>query len=588
MDSGPRAALAPPLLSPLPPQVHVSFPILAAPLARALDARDYQEPTPVQTAVLEPELAGRDLLVSACTGSGKTVAYGLAAASTLFGDAEQLGEAGAPLALVIAPTRELALQVQRELAWLYEHTRARIVSCVGGMDPRRERRLLGFGAHVVVGTPGRLRDHLERGDLELGQLRVAVLDEADEMLDMGFREDLEFILDATPAQRQTLLFSATLPEGITSIAARYQRDAARVAVPGAERGHADIEYRAVRVAPNEVELVVVNVLRYVDSPSAIVFANTREGVRHLQATLQERGFAVVALSGELSQSERNRALQELRSGRARVCVATDVAARGIDLPSVNLVIHAELPHDVELLQHRSGRTGRAGRKGVSVVLVPLPRRRKAEFLFRDARLRPLWSGPPTAEAILERDRERLLSDPLFSEEIAEEEQEIARALVAAHPPEAIAAALVRLHRANLPAPEEVFDPGDPAQRRDREREEGPRRSTERPATATVWFRVNLGRRHNADPRWLLPLLSRRGNIGRRDVGAIRIDEHHTRFEIAAAVADRFAAAFEAADDEDDTRVERLTEPPEGGAPRRGPRPFKGNNKNFKGKGFKKR
>ena len=226
-----------------------------------------------------------------------------------------------------------------------------------------ERRKLEAGAHIVVGTPGRLRDHLERGALDVSALEAVVLDEADEMLDMGFRDDLEFILEATPEDRRTLLFSATLPKAIVQLATRYQRDALRIAVQGAERGHADIEHKAVRVHPKEIEAAVVNLLRFHDAPAAIVFANTREAVRHLQATLQERGFNAVALSGELGQHERNQALQALRDGRARVCVATDVAARGIDLPNLDLVIHAELPHDRETFQHRSGRTGRAGQIG---------------------------------------------------------------------------------------------------------------------------------------------------------------------------------------------------------------------------------
>ncbi len=193
--------------------------------------------------------------------------------------------------------------------------------------------------------------------MKITKLKVVVLDEADEMLDLGFREDLEFILEATPRDRRTLLFSATLPKTIVAMARQYQRDAFRIAVAAGSHGHADIEYRAIRVAPNEIEHAVVNLLRASESPTALVFCNTRDSVRHLQAILLERGFAAVALSGELGQSERNRALQSLRDGRARVCVATDVAARGIDLPNLGLVIHAELPQNAQTLQHRSGRTG---------------------------------------------------------------------------------------------------------------------------------------------------------------------------------------------------------------------------------------
>lgn len=509
-------------------------------IAGALEARGYATLTSVQSAVLTPEAEGRDLLVSAQTGSGKTVAYGLALASTLLGEEGTLPPAAEPMALVIAPTRELALQVQRELAWLYEAAGARIVSSVGGTDVRREQRALTAGAHIVVGTPGRLRDHLERGRLDISKLKAVVLDEADEMLDLGFREDLEFILDETPAERVTLLFSATLPKPIVQLAARYQRNALRIAVAGAERGHADIEHRAIRIAQNEVEAAIVNLLRFHEAPTAIVFANTREAVRHIQASLIERGFEAVALSGELGQHERNQALQALRDGRARVCVATDVAARGIDLPNLDLVVHAELPHDAEVFQHRSGRTGRAGRKGISCLLVPPNRRKKAERLIAEAGIRPEWSGPPTADAIRDLERARFLADPLLGDAVGEEDAELARLLLAERTPEAIAGALARIWRTRRPLPEDVVDPG--------ESRRGPR-SGPGEGPMGVWFRCDVGRRQNADPKWLLPMLCRRGGIERGDVGSIRIFDEETRFEVAEGVAARFWANVRRPDDE---------------------------------------
>ena len=536
----------------------VAFPPTATPLARALDEHEYVDPTPVQTAVMEAEAHERDLLVSAQTGSGKTVAYGLAMASTLLGEAERLDRADAPLALVVAPTRELALQVHRELTWLYEHAGARVVSCVGGMDPKSEARELNFGAHIVVGTPGRLRDHLERGRLRIGDLKVVVLDEADEMLDLGFREDLEFILEATPPTRRTMLFSATLPKEIVSLAKKFQHDALRIQAGGGERGHADIEYRAIVISPRETEHAVVNTLRFIESPSAIVFCNTRESVRHLQAVLLERGFSVVALSGELNQSERNHALQALRDGRARVCVATDVAARGIDLPNLGLVIHADLPHDPEVLQHRSGRTGRAGRKGVSVLLVPHSRRRKAEIMIRNARISPHWLPAPTAEDIRRLDQERLMESPLFSAGHTEEDLVLANALLEVRSPEDIAMALARIYRSQLPAPEDILDSG-PRMSRERDDRSGkgarndrreseprePRAPRPRKASAqelpggSVWFRLNVGREKNADPRWLLPMICRQGGVTKREIGAIRIFDHETRIEVAGNVSESF-------------------------------------------------
>ena len=378
-------------------------------LAGALAARGYNQLTPVQSAVLAGEAEGRDLIVSARTGSGKTIAFGIAMAQQLF-EGERLPFSSEPLALVVAPTRELAIQVSRELDWLYANAGARVVTCVGGMDPMKERRALAGGAHIVVGTPGRLRDHLERGALDLSFLRVIVLDEADEMLDMGFREELEEILDATPREHRTLLFSATMPRPILALAKRYQKDALRIETSNDQQAHQDIAYQAVAVSPTDVEHAAVNLLRFHEAETAILFCATREAVRRLHASLAERGFDAVALSGEHSQNERNHALQALRDQRARVCVATDVAARGIDLPSVSLVIHVELPRDAEALQHRSGRTGRAGRKGTAILIVPYQRRKRVEGMLRGARINAKWISPPTAPEIRAKDRERLLAE----------------------------------------------------------------------------------------------------------------------------------------------------------------------------------
>jgi ATP-dependent RNA helicase DeaD len=522
------------------------FATLPAPLSAALSARAYATPTAVQAAVLDPATAGRDLLVSAQTGSGKTVAFGLALASALLDADGRAGAPGAPGALIIAPTRELALQVSRELAWLYADTGVRIASCVGGMDASRERRMLAQGAQIVVGTPGRLRDHLERGALDLSALGAVVLDEADEMLDMGFREDLEEILDATPDTRRTLMFSATLPKPIVALARRYQRDALRIATTGEDRGHGDIEYQALAVAPPDIENATVNLLRLHEAETAMLFCATREAVRRLHAALLERGFGAVALSGEHSQSERNAALQALRDGRARVCVATDVAARGIDLPALSLVIHVELPRDAETLQHRSGRTGRAGRKGTAVLIVPYPRRRRVEAMLREARVEARWIDAPTPEAIRAADRERLLTALLAEAEYDAEDRELAAQLLAQRSPEDIAAALVRAHRAALPAAEELIAPGDAASRR-----EG-RADAHRPGfDDTVWFRIDVGRRQNADPRWILPLLCRRGHITRSEVGAIRIGPNETRFDVPRAIAERFRSAWARTAGEDD-------------------------------------
>jgi len=513
----------------------MTFETLPPLLGEALAARGYEKPTPVQAAVLEADAEGRDLVVSAQTGSGKTVAFGLAMAPQLLDSNGALPYSLKPQALVIAPTRELALQVSRELIWLYGKAGARIATCVGGMDPSKERRNLSHGAQIVVGTPGRLRDHLERGALDLSQLKVAVLDEADEMLDMGFREDLEEILDATPSERRTLLFSATMPKPIVALARRYQRDALRISTVGEERGHGDIAYQAMTVAPAEIEHAFVNLLRLHEAESALLFCATRDNVRRLHSSLTERGFNAVALSGEHSQNERNQALQALRDGRARVLVATDVAARGIDLPNLSLVVHVELPRDAETLQHRSGRTGRAGKKGIAVLVVPYPRRKRVESVLRGARIEAEWIKPPSPEDIRRNDHERLLAALLEPIEIEEEDRALAARLLERKTPAEIAAALVRVHRARMPAAEELADAGSAPQGRP----EGPRPGFE----DTIWFRMDIGRRHNADPRWILPLLCRRGHITKNEIGAIRIAAGETMFEVPRATAAKFAAAL---------------------------------------------
>ena len=530
----------------------------------ALDARGYGEPTPVQAAVLGPDHAGKDLLVSSRTGSGKTVAFGLLVADTALGAAARFPSPAAPLALVVAPTRELAVQVQRELAWLYAGAGGRVTSCVGGMDPRREARALADGAHVVVGTPGRLKDHLERRTLRLETVRAVVLDEADEMLDMGFREELEAILDATPPGRRTVLFSATLPRPILDLARRYTREAVRVAATPPEEAHADITYRAHLVAPRERDHAIVNVLRRLEPPSALVFRGTREAVQHTATLLGERGFEVVAISGELTQAERTRALKSLRDGRARVLVATDVAARGLDLPGIALVLHADLPRDAQALQHRSGRTGRAGKKGLAVLLVAPAERYRLERFLRETGVRAEWAPAPTAEEIRAEDAARLGAEiGALAAEATDEDREAAARLLAAHEPAAVATALVRRDRARLPAPEELTESGRAAREAPARAAPAEKRAPRRgPPQDVVWFRLLLARHRKADPKWILPLICRRGAVTRDEIGKIQVLPGETRFEVARAAAAGFAKAAQEPDPRmPDAQIEPLDGPP---------------------------
>jgi ATP-dependent RNA helicase DeaD len=436
-------------------------------LLDALRTRGFTEATPVQRAVLEEGRKGKDLLVSSQTGSGKTVAFGVAAADSLLASLDGAGHLPRarkhqpPKILVVAPTRELALQVERELEWLYAPLGARVASCVGGVDIHRERRALYGGVDVVVGTPGRLVDHLTRKSLDLSSVACVVLDEADEMLDMGFRDELEAILQACPPSppegaRRTLLFSATLPKGIVELARKYQNDAERITATPAGGGHQDIDVKAHLVAPEEREHAVVNVLRFHDPARALVFVALRETVTRLQARLVERGFSAVALSGELSQAERTRALQALRDGRARVLVCTDVAARGLDLPEVSLVVHADVANDPVTMTHRNGRTGRAGRKGTAVVLAIPATQRTAEMQLLAVGSRASWTPLPSAPEVHSADRTRLLGR--VAEELGqldEDDRAVGEELLARHSAEDVAALLAHALRAALPQPEEV-------------------------------------------------------------------------------------------------------------------------------------
>ncbi len=426
-------------------------------LLQSLEAKGFVTPTPVQAAVLDAAMLGRDLLVSAETGSGKTVAFGLALAHTLLGEAPSFSRATTPKALVLAPTRELALQVQQELAWLYGAAGMRSVACVGGAPLAQQLRALSDGVHLVVGTPGRVCDHIERGSLKLGEMQALVLDEADEMLDMGFRDELDRILAAAPKGHRALWFSATLPREVGELAKKWLANPARVAATPVQQAHADIKYVVNIVAFREREHAVVNVLRAHDAPAAIVFCATREEVSRLQATLRERGFRCVGLSGELTQPERARALQMLRDGHAKVLVATDVAARGLDLPDVSLVIHADPPRDAMTLQHRSGRTGRAGRKGTAVLLVSPDRRQLLARMLRTANVNTAsWEPCPTAETIRSLDDDRLVTKlEATGVTPSEEDVAVARRLLEKRPAEDLVAALVTISRGEFPEPEEL-------------------------------------------------------------------------------------------------------------------------------------
>jgi len=514
-------------------------------LAPALERRGFSELTAIQKAVLAPELAGRDLSLSSQTGSGKTVALGFVVADDLGTrpSARKKTKRAKPSVLVIAPTRELAAQLATELDWLFADLNARIAVLTGGTDYRRDFDALGRDPHILIGTPGRLLDHIRRGSVQLSALRSLVLDEADQMLDMGFRDELEAICDATPAQRCTHLVSATFPPAVLSLARRYQTDA--VQVHGTKRGAAnsDIEHVGHVVRPEDKVSAMINLLLAAPTERTLAFVRTRIGTNELALELGAHGFSVAGLSGDMGQKERTATLEAFRDGAVRTLVATDVAARGLDISDVARVIHFDLPENADALTHRSGRTGRAGNKGTSIMLVPGNARRRVKHLVQRAGISLAFKKLPCPQEIRRRAEGRLLAEvALEASSGTTPHVALAEQLLAQGDAVDIVAALIA--RGNHVGPCEPRDIQPVVDKKhDRARKPGKReREQARRNTNFVPFHITWGERHGANPSRLLAMVCRRGNVPGRAVGQIRIGEFRSVFEVDVKLADNFARA----------------------------------------------
>jgi ATP-dependent RNA helicase DeaD len=564
------------------------FPGVPGPLADALTRRGFASLTPVQEAVLDPALAGRDLRITSRTGSGKTVAVGFAmaeavtAAAALPRGENQRG--GRPAALVIAPTRELAVQIGKELAWLFEPVGGRVTSVTGGTGYGGELRTLrmGVGPTVITATPGRLLDHLERGSIDPSALSVVVLDEADQMLDLGFRDDLEAIMERLPAGRTTHLVSATFPPEVLSLANRFQNTPANVLGSPAGTAHADIAHVIHLVRPDERLAAVRNLLLLAPGERTLAFVRTRADAGELAELLMDAGFSARALHGDMEQEERTRTLDAFRAGRVMTLVATDVAARGLDVPEVSRVIHVEPPSDSEAYTHRSGRTGRAGRKGTSLILASLPARERVLRVLRRAGVTPKIIPLPTADDVRKAASARVRTDLT---EAANGPQEprftaLAEELLAEVSPVALVATL--LARANVEGPSEpqnITNLSAPENAPPRGRTTPGRGPT---AGGFVAFQINWGSRHGADARRLMAMLCRRGDIRGTELGSIQVGDTMSTFEVSSAVAEGFAEHVKRPDARDPKiRIRPALEAsgplPAGGpsaGPPRAPRPWK--------------
>ncbi len=562
------------------------FARVPAPLRAALEARGFTSLTAVQQAALDACEVSRDLRISSQTGSGKTVALGLAIAPSLL--AEDPADRTGPEALVIVPTRELAAQVRNELDWLYDRVETVWTDVVtGGVPVVPERRRLTRRPRVLVGTPGRLVDHLRTGALVLGHVRELVLDEADQMLDMGFREDLENLLGAMPRQgRRTHLVSATFSDAVLHLAADFQDDVLHVEGTAAGLANADIEHVAHLVRGHDRYAAMVNTL-LMEGPRrrVLVFVATRAATATLAEQLSADGFPALPLSGELAQAQRTRTLEAFRAGTARVLIATDVAARGLDVPDVSTVIHADLPFDAEVYTHRSGRTGRAGKRGRSVLLATPNNQRRAARILDQAHVDVAWQKVPDVDQVeravegrLRKQAERAIAHHV-TEGLAPEDLEFAQVLVAAQDPVDVVAALLAARRVaqggRPPFEVESLDPrgsgrrsprDDRGSRDDGGRAPGPRREPrgQRDRGAEpgfTRFRITWGFRQGANPRRILAAVCRRGEVGGRMIGSIEIAPNESTFDVSNEVAEAFEQAARQPDERDrKQRIERLDPP----------------------------
>ena len=407
----------------------------------------------IQNLVLDKKNLGRDLLVTSETGSGKTLAYCLGIEENILN--KVLDQVSSPLGLIIAPTRELAVQVYQEAKSLYKEENIKVITTIGGMDIKKERQNLSKNFHLLVGTPGRINDHLRRNNLNLKNLSVLVLDEADEILDLGFKEDLDRIVNEIPIKARTLMFSATLPNKVISLANKYQNKPIKIESINKNKPHADILYESYFLNKRDIENAIFNLVRYYDKKNIIIFCATRTSVNHIYTRLQNRGVNTVSLSGALNQEERFKALQLMKNERCRICVATDVAARGIDLVNLDIVVHADLPRNSEGLLHRSGRTGRAGKKGTSILFFSPNEVNHYERLIAKAGVSPKIKKFFTRNEIENKDQDLILEGIIDNSEIDSFEEKLLEKITNKYSVKEIAKAYIKLFKNKLIPIEDV-------------------------------------------------------------------------------------------------------------------------------------
>ena len=527
-------------------------------LLKALNDVGYEKPSPIQAETIPLLLEGRDVLGQAQTGTGKTAAFALPMLSGL--NVKQKD----PQVLILAPTRELAIQVAEACQTYAKHMKGfHVLPVYGGADSRAQVRALDRGVHVVVGTPGRVMDHIRRGKLRLENLKALVLDEADEMLRMGFIDDVEWILDQTPETRQIALFSATMPQQIRRIATKYLNDPAQVTIKVKTQTAETIRQRFWPVSGLHKLDALTRILEAEEFDAMIIFVRTKTATTELADKLEARGYATAPLSGDIQQNQRERTVQNLKNKKLDIIVATDVAARGLDVPRISHVVNYDVPHDTESYVHRIGRTGRAGREGDAILFVAPREKRMLNAIERATNKKIERMELPSTEMINDQRIAKFkqkITDTLASEDISMFHQMIEQYQEEHNVPAIeIAAVLALLMQgetpfllSNKPVKRKARDAWDNAdsergnrrdsrQRRDRgDRDRTPRDRSSRertprdnapPDAGMMRYRLEVGYSHDVKPGNIVGAIANEGNIDSKYIGRINIDENYSTVDL---------------------------------------------------------
>jgi ATP-dependent RNA helicase DeaD len=521
-------------------------------LLKTINDLGYEEPTPIQRQTIPHLLEGKDLLGQAATGTGKTAAFALPALQMIDTTAKVV-----PIALVLVPTRELAMQVSEAIFKYGRELGVKVTPIYGGQPIFRQLQALDRGVHIVVATPGRALDHIGRGSLHLGAIKTVILDEADEMLDMGFADDIDSILQATPVERQTVLFSATMPARINALARKYQRDPVRIQIGRSDTtpGTALVRQSAYMVQRSHKPAALGRILDIEAPKATLVFCRTRTEVDQLTETMNGRGYRAEALHGGMDQPQRDRVMGRLRDGTAELLVATDVAARGLDVDTLTHVVNYDVPSAAESYVHRIGRVGRAGRQGVAITLAE-PREQRLLFnIEKLTKQKIAIERVPTVADLRARQieltvnavREALASDDL------DDYNDVLNALAGDHNMRTIALAAVKLaheaggatvDEAEIPDFSHKVDRGPRPDRPDRGGRPGerPGQKGSRPGArggtvGTGFIYLGLGRKAGIRPGDLVGMIANESKLSGREIGPIKITEQFSIVGVPEARVD---------------------------------------------------